>query len=171
MILQVTVNCQTFVDDVKPDTILLDYLRSKGFASVKRGCNTTNCGLCTVLLDGKPVLSCAVLALRCDRSQIFTLEGLQPQAKQIGGFLAQEGAEQCGFCNPGMIMNMIALSKELTTPTESEILHYLQGNLCRCSGYMGQLRAIQKYLNQTKSSKKSMPKCEAPVKNNEVSSQ
>lgn len=148
MIINITINCQKYIDDVKPDLLLLDYLRSKGCYSVKRGCDTTNCGLCTVLLDGKPVLSCGILVVRCDKSQVCTLEGLESQAKSIGTFLAGEGADQCGFCNPGLLMNTIAMARELKNPTEEEILIYLQGNLCRCSGYMGQARAIHKYLKQ-----------------------
>ncbi|MCF0133864.1 MAG: 2Fe-2S iron-sulfur cluster binding domain-containing protein [Blautia sp.] len=132
--------------NIKPDMVLLDFLRDKGCYSVKRGCETANCGLCTVLLDGKPVLSCSVLAVRADGHQITTLEGLQEKAKEIGSFLASDGAEQCGFCNPGLIMNVIAMERELTNPTEAEVREYLAGNLCRCTGFTGQSRSLQKYL-------------------------
>ena len=96
--------------DVAADTLLLDLVRSQGCASVKRGCETSNCGLCTVFLEDKP------------------------------------GAEQCGFCNPGFIMNALALFREKEYPTEEEIKEYLSGNLCRCSGYEGQLRGILNFL-------------------------
>jgi len=147
MIINITINNKKYADDVKPGLLLLDYLRSKGCYSVKRGCDTTNCGLCTVLLNGKPVLSCGILAVRCDQAEVYTLEGLQDEAKVIGSFLAAEGGDQCGFCNPGLIMNTIAMSRELKNPSEDEIIHYLQGNLCRCSGYMSHGRAIKKYFN------------------------
>ena len=132
--------------DVAPDTLLLDLVRSLGCKSVKRGCETSNCGLCTVFLDDKPVLSCSVLAVRADGRRVTTLEGLQEEAAEFGGFIADQGAEQCGFCNPGFIMNAIALFREKKYPTEEEIKEYLAGNLCRCSGYEGQLRGIQNFL-------------------------
>ena len=132
--------------DVAPDTLLLDLVRNLGCKSVKRGCETSNCGLCTVFLDDKPVLSCSVLAARADGRRVTTLEGLQEEAAEFGGFIADQGAEQCGFCNPGFIMNAIALFREKEYPTEEEIKEYLAGNLCRCSGYEGQLRGIQNFL-------------------------
>ena len=132
--------------DVAPDTLLLDLVRSLGCKSVKRGCETSNCGLCTVFLDDKPVLSCSVLAARADGRCVTTLEGLQEEAAEFGGFIADQGAEQCGFCNPGFIMNAIALFREKESPTEEEIKEYLAGNLCRCSGYEGQLRGVQNFL-------------------------
>ena len=114
--------------------------------SVKRGCETSNCGLCTVFLEGKPVLSCSVLAARANGCKVDTLEGLQEEAEEFGSFIAGQGAEQCGFCNPGMIMNAIALFRENPDPSEEEIKEYLAGNLCRCSGYEGQLRGILNFL-------------------------
>lgn len=133
--------------EVRLDTVLLDLVRELGCYSVKRGCETANCGLCTVWLDGKPVLSCSTLALRADGRHVTTLEGLQKEAEEFGMFLAAEGGEQCGFCSPGFIMNVLAMERELKDPTEDEIKEYLAGNLCRCSGYMSQLRAVKKYLD------------------------
>ena len=133
--------------EVRPDTVLLDLVRELGCYSVKRGCETANCGLCTVWLDGKPVLSCSTLALSADGRHVTTLEGLQKEAEEFGMFLAAEGGEQCGFCSPGFIMNVLAMERELKDPTEDEIKEYLAGNLCRCSGYMSQLRAVKKYLD------------------------
>ena len=133
--------------EVRPDTVLLDLVRELGCYSVKRGCETANCGLCTVWLDGKPVLSCSTLALRADGRHVTTLEGLQKEAEEFGMSLAAEGGEQCGFCSPGFIMNVLAMERELKDPTEEEIKEYLAGNLCRCSGYMSQLRAVKKYLD------------------------
>ena len=131
---------------VEPDMLLIDFLREQGCASVKCGCETTNCGLCTVLLDEVPVLSCAVLAARADGHSILTLEGLQEEASEFVGFIADQGADQCGFCNPGFVMNTIALLRENPDPTDDEIKAYLAGNLCRCSGYDGQLRGIRAFL-------------------------
>lgn len=132
--------------EVQPDTLLLDLLRQMGCFSVKRGCETANCGLCTVLLDGRPVLSCSMLALRIHGKKVVTLEGMEKEAQEFGAFLAGEGAEQCGFCNPGFIMNVFAMLKELQDPDEEQIREYLAGNLCRCSGFVGQTRSILKYL-------------------------
>lgn len=126
--------------------LLIDFLRSQGCLSVKRGCDTSNCGLCTVLADDKPILSCSVLAARMDGHQIITLEGMQEEAQRLAEFIADQGAEQCGFCNPGMMMNAIALLKENPYPSDEDILDYLAGNLCRCSGYEGQLRGMKAYI-------------------------
>lgn len=139
-------NGRQYAEEVSPAQPLTEYLRGKGCLSVKRGCETSNCGLCTVLVDGKPVLSCSTLTARIDGKTVETLEGLQEEAAEIGNYLAGEGAEQCGFCSPGLIMNIIGMLRELKHPTEDEIRNYLAGNLCRCTGYVGQLRAIQKYL-------------------------
>ena len=97
--------------EIQADTLLLDLLREKECYSVKRGCETANCGLCTVLLEEKPVLSCSMLAVRVEEKHVVTLEGLQKKAEELGGFLAGEGAEQCGFCNPGFMMNIFAMEK------------------------------------------------------------
>lgn len=128
------------------DDSLYTVLRGLGMYSVKCGCETTNCGLCTVHMDGKAVLSCSVPAARCAGHEITTLEGLQEEAKKLGEFLAGEGAEQCGFCAPGMMMNVFALAKENPNASDDEIDAYLAGNLCRCSGYVSQRRAVKKYL-------------------------
>lgn len=137
-------------EEVEPDTLLLDFLRDKGCLSVKRGCETANCGLCTVLMDDKPVLSCSVLAVRAEGKKIVTLEGMQREAKEFGSFMANEGSEQCGFCNPGFIMNVFAMLKEIKEPTEEQIKEYLAGNLCRCSGFVSQTRSILKFLKYKK---------------------
>ena len=146
-----TLNNKAVSADIAPDTLLLDLVRRLGCKSVKRGCETANCGLCTVFLDEKPVLSCSVLAARVDGRSVTTLEGLQEEAAEFGAFIADQGAEQCGFCNPGFIMNALALFREKPDPNEEEIKEYLAGNLCRCSGYEGQLRGIQNFLAWKKS--------------------
>ena len=147
MEINLILNGKKYNEIISSDTLLLDFVRSKGCYSVKRGCETANCGLCTVHLNGKPVLSCSVLAARANGGVVTTLEGLQAEAEEFGTFMANEGSEQCGFCSPGFIMNVLAMKKELKNPTEEEINQYLVGNLCRCTGYMGQLRAIKKYLS------------------------
>ena len=129
---------------------MLDFLRAHGCKSVKRGCETSNCGLCTVFLDGRPILSCSFLAARADGHEVTTLEGLQEEAREFAAFIADQGAEQCGFCNPGFVMNALALFRENPDPDEEEIKEYLAGNLCRCSGYEGQLRGICSFLKWKK---------------------
>ena len=150
MEIKLKLNGRTIVASVEADTVLLDFLRDHGCLSVKRGCDTSNCGLCTVLMDGKPILSCSTLAVRADGHEIHTLEGLQAEASDFVGFIADQGADQCGFCNPGFVMNTIALLRENPDPTDDEIRAFLAGNLCRCSGYDGQLRGIRNYLNSRK---------------------
>lgn len=151
MEITLTLNGKKLTRSVEADTILLDFLRKEGCYSVKRGCDTTNCGLCTIFMDDMPVLSCGVLVARAAGHKITTLEGLQKEAAEFGAFIADQGAEQCGFCNPGMIMNALALLRDKAEPTEEEIKEFLAGNLCRCSGYEGQLRGIQNFIAWRKS--------------------
>ena len=150
MEIQLTLNGRKITDHVDADLTLLRFLRDHNCFSVKCGCETTNCGLCTVLMDGKPILSCAMLAARAAGHSIQTLEGLQEEAKEFIGFIADQGADQCGFCNPGFVMNTIALLRENPDPTDDEIRAFLSGNLCRCSGYDGQLRGIRSFLDSRK---------------------
>ena len=150
MEITLTLNGKKITASVDADTLLLYFLRDHGCPSVKCGCESTVCGLCTVLMNGKPILSCATLAARADGQEIVTLEGLQEEASDFIGFIADQGAEQCGFCNPGYVMNTIALLRENPNPTDEEIRAYLAGNLCRCSGYEGQLRGIRAYLDSKK---------------------
>lgn len=133
-------------DTIQPGMMLYDFLRSKGCYSVKCGCETTNCGLCTVWLEGMPVLSCAVLTARIDGKHITTLEGLQDEAAEFAQYMAREGADQCGFCNPGFVMNVLAMARDVEAPTEAGIKEYLAGNLCRCTGYVSHMRAIKAFL-------------------------
>ncbi len=150
MVVTITLNGKKVEALVKPDMLLIDFVREHGCYSVKRGCETSNCGLCTVFVNDKPVLSCSMLVARVDGCKVDTLEGLQKEAEEFGGFIADQGAEQCGFCNPGMIMNAIALFRENPDPSDEEIKEYLAGNLCRCSGYEGQMRGIKAFLEYKK---------------------
>lgn len=148
MLVSIKLNGKIINDNIDADMLLIDFVRKHDCLSVKRGCETSNCGLCTVFLDNKPVLSCSVLAARANEKEVTTLEGLQEEAREFGQFIAEQGAEQCGFCNPGFIMNTIALLRENPNPTDEEIKEYLAGNLCRCSGYEGQLRGIKNFIKR-----------------------
>ena len=153
MELNFTLNGKKISTNIDADSLLIDVVRELGCYSVKRGCETSNCGLCTVFMNDKPVLSCSVLAARAEGQNITTLEGLQEEAEEFGLFIADQGAEQCGFCNPGFIMNAIAMFRVNEDPTDEEIMAYLTGNLCRCSGYEGQLRGIKDFIEYRKSRK------------------
>lgn len=146
MKIDVIINNRKMELEVSPDEFLADTLRRYGYLSVKKGCDTGSCGLCTVWVDDKPVLSCALLSVRVMGKNITTIEGVQQEASRFAQFLVNEGADQCGFCSPGFIMTVLAMKRELNNPTEEDIIHYLTGNLCRCTGYVGQLRALKKYL-------------------------
>lgn len=149
MTLTLNLNGRKVSAEIPEDMALLDFLRSQKCYSVKRGCETSNCGLCTVWLDGVPVLSCNVPAARANGRNVTTLEGVQAQAEEFGGYLADEGGEQCGFCNPGFIMNVLAMERELgRDATDVDINAYLTGNLCRCTGYESHLRAIRRWLRR-----------------------
>lgn len=150
MKINLTLNRRAVSKDISCDLSLLEFLREQGCCSVKCGCETSNCGLCTVLLDGVPVLSCSVPAVRVNGRSVVTLEGLQEEAAGLAAFLAEQGADQCGFCNPGMVMNTIALLRENPDPSDDDIRLWLAGNLCRCSGYESQLRGIRAYLDSRK---------------------
>ena len=127
MDVKITLNGKVVTDSVDADMVLLDFCRKHRCYSVKRGCESGNCGLCTVLLDGKPVLSCSTPVGRANGRKVDTLEGLQEEAKAFTNFFAAQGADQCGFCNPGYIVNIVALLRENPDPTDEEILEYLSG--------------------------------------------
>ncbi|MBE7719081.1 (2Fe-2S)-binding protein [Lacrimispora indolis] len=148
MEIEFTLNGKLTYEEITDDTTLFQLLRRKGCYSVKCGCETENCGLCTVMVNGKSRLSCSFLAARANGCEVVTLEGAEQEAKEFGTYLAAEGAEQCGFCSPGLIMNVLAMEKEEKALDDEGIKEYLAGNLCRCSGYMGQLRAVKNYLSR-----------------------
>jgi len=146
MMISTTINGNKKSLEIQPGDMLVDVLRSAGYTEVKKGCDTGTCGVCTVLLDGTPILSCSFLAARADGHAITTIQGVEKEAAEFAAFLVAEGADQCGFCAPGFALTVLAMRKELRNPSEDDIRHYLAGNLCRCSGYEGQSRAIKKYL-------------------------
>ena len=146
MEIKVTINNKDKILNIEYDEFLSEVLRKYAYLSVKKGCDTGSCGLCTVWIDDKPILSCSTLAIKANGKNITTIEGVQTEAKEFAEFLVNEGAEQCGFCSPGFIMTVLAMKRELKNPNKDDIVHYLTGNLCRCTGYVGQLRAIMKYM-------------------------
>ena len=146
VVIEYVLNGAKCKDDIPEGSTLLEHLRAKGCFSVKCGCETSNCGLCTVWLDRRPVLSCSVPAMRIEGREVITLEGLQEEAAGFGKFMARQGADQCGFCNPGFMMNVLAMVDELDDPDEQQINEYLAGNLCRCTGYVSHMRAIKAFI-------------------------
>ncbi|WP_204205481.1 molybdopterin cofactor-binding domain-containing protein [Olsenella sp. An290] len=146
MLVTLTLNGRRLAEDVRPDMTLFDFCRAHGAKSVKCACETSNCGLCSVLLDGEPVLSCSVLMARVDGREVTTLEGMGAERELLARCLAEEGAEQCGFCAPGMEVAVLALDRAHPDADDETIRRYLSGNLCRCSGYAGQMRAIRRFL-------------------------
>lgn len=146
MKIKLKVNSENKVFDVKADEYLLDTLRNNNYISVRRGCDTTSCGICTVLLEGSPVASCSYLSCKADGKEVTTVEGIAEEAAKIADCFGREGADQCGYCNPSIALTIYAMKNELKNPTDDDIRSYLVGNLCRCSGYEGQHRAIKAYL-------------------------
>lgn len=132
---------------VKTWALLLDVLREElGMKGTKRGCDQGQCGACTVLLDGRPVLSCLLLAVQADGKKITTIEGVAGDGRlhPLQEAFVSEGAAQCGFCTPGMILSAKALLAQNRDPAEDEIRRAVSGNLCRCTGYAKIIRAVQK---------------------------
>ena len=143
--IQITVNEETYDLLVHPNRTLLDFLRyDLSLTGTKQGCNEGDCGACTVIADGKVVASCLVLAVEMNNAVITTIEGLtQSDALHpIQQAFVDSGAVQCGFCTPGMILTTKALLDEIPNPCEEDIKHYLEGNLCRCTGYVKILDAV-----------------------------
>lgn len=146
MQIKLTVNGVPREWTVRPDEILLETLRNQGFFSLRGGCYTGQCGICTIHMDGLPVLACLTQSAKADGRNIMTLEGTGQRGKDVAAALMAEGVDQCGYCAPGTIMSILYLESVAEAPTDEEILHYMNGNLCRCSGYAGQLRGIRRYL-------------------------
>lgn len=138
MIIDMYINGAKKSFDAKPDEFLIEVLRRNGYISVKKACDTGTCGVCSIIIDEKPMLSCSYLAIRAENKHITTIEGISDEAKKLGEFLVDEGVDQCGYCSLGLILTVVAMKKELKNPSKEEITEYLTGNLCRCTGYVGQ---------------------------------
>ena len=143
----IDINGNTYDKSVDPRTLLVHFIREEcGLTGTHIGCDTSNCGACTVLLDGSAVKSCTVLAVQANNHKITTVEGL---ANDDGSFtpvqegFRQEHGLQCGYCTPGMLMAATALLDEIPNPSEQEIRENLEGNLCRCTGYEMIVRSVQ----------------------------
>lgn len=136
--------------NVKPGEYLLDSLRNNGVKSVKKGCDGSSCGVCTVLLDNHPILSCSYLTARVEGHNVTTVEGIQDEASKLSEYFSKEGADQCGFCNAAFALLVHGLKYEYKNPTDEQIKDYLVGNLCRCTGYQSQFKAIKAYLGGKK---------------------
>ena len=144
--LTITVNGRPHALEIEPNRTLLEFLRDDlGLTGTKEACDTGGCGACTVLLDGRPVYSCLLLALDCQGRQVLTIEGLADgdQLHPLQQAFVDHGAIQCGFCTPGMVLTAHALLEEHLAPTEAEIREAIAGNVCRCTGYAKIVEAIQ----------------------------
>ncbi|MCX2728433.1 (2Fe-2S)-binding protein [Thermomicrobium sp. 4228-Ro] len=144
--IQVTVNGRTYTAEVEPRLLLVHFIRDVlDLTGTHIGCDTTSCGACTVIWNGRPVKSCTVFAVQADGTEILTVEGLEQDGQLHPvqeGFWEEHGL-QCGFCTPGMMMTAVAFLQENPDPTEEEIRKAISGNLCRCTGYVNIVKAIQ----------------------------
>ena len=144
--IQLTVDGQKVADDVEPRMLLVQYLRERlGKTGTVVGCDTSNCGACTVHLNGQSVKSCNVLAVQADGAEVTTIEGLAEggQLHAVQEAFRECHGLQCGFCTPGMIMQAVDLLNDNPHPSEEAIRHGLEGNLCRCTGYHNIVKAVQ----------------------------
>lgn len=144
--IELVVNGRSYKLFVEPNETLLNVLRGRfHFTGAKYGCGIGECGACTVLLDGKPVLSCQLLAATCDGKRVGTIEGLAngKEDHPMQEAFVDEGAVQCGFCTPGMVISSVALVEEIPEPSTGEIKEALRGNFCRCTGYENIIRAVK----------------------------
>jgi len=144
--IKLTVNGDVYELLVEPNEILVDVIRDKlDLTGTKKGCGTGDCGGCTVIIDGKSMNSCLMLAMEADGKEILTIEGLAKNGElhPIQKAFINEGAIQCGYCTPGMVLSAKALLDENPYPTEEEVKFGIAGNLCRCTGYVKIIKAIQ----------------------------
>jgi carbon-monoxide dehydrogenase small subunit len=145
--INVRVDGVAYTDEVEPRTLLVHYLREQlGKVGTVVGCDTSNCGACTVELDGRSVKSCTVLAVQADGSEVTTIEGLagpDGSLDPVQQAFHEQHALQCGYCTPGMIMAVRDLLREKPNPSEEDIREGIEGNLCRCTGYQNIVRAAQ----------------------------
>jgi aerobic carbon-monoxide dehydrogenase small subunit len=153
MRISVKIDGVRYDDDVEPRLLLVHYLREQaGRTGTPVGCDTSNCGACTVLLNGRSVKSCSVLAVQADGAEVTTIQGIANGSGELHPLqqaFHEEHALQCGYCTPGMIMAAVDLLSENPHPTEEEVRDGLEGNLCRCTGYQNIVRAVLRAANQT----------------------
>ncbi|MHA2246387.1 MAG: (2Fe-2S)-binding protein [Candidatus Hodarchaeales archaeon] len=142
--IQVTINGQSETLTIEPSELLIDVLRREGYKSVKRGCDEGTCGACTVILNGRTVKSCILLAAQAHKGLIITVEGIgsRDHPHPLQQTFIEEGTVQCGFCIPGILLSAKMLLDSNHSPTKAEIKQAMDGNLCRCTGYSGQIKAI-----------------------------
>jgi aerobic carbon-monoxide dehydrogenase small subunit len=141
-----TVNGKAVTREVEPRTLLVEFLREQlGLTGTHVGCDTSQCGCCVVHVDGDSIKACTILALQCEGAQVTTIEGLATdgQLHPMQEAFREHHGLQCGFCTPGMIMSAVDLLKHNPSPSEQEIRHWLEGNICRCTGYHNIVKAIQ----------------------------
>ena len=158
--ISVTVDGVRYADDVEPRTLLVHYLRERlGKTGTVVGCDTSNCGACTVHLDGRSVKSCSVLAVQVDGCEVTTIEGLASggELHPMQRAFHENHALQCGFCTPGIIMQAIDLLGDNPDPSEAEVREGIEGNLCRCTGYQNIVAAIQSVARQSSASAQAAP--------------
>ena len=158
--ISVTVDGVRYADDVEPRTLLVHYLRERlGKTGTVVGCDTSNCGACTVHLDGRSVKSCSVLAVQADGCTVTTIEGLASDGElhPMQRAFHENHALQCGFCTPGMIMQAIDLLGDNPDPSEAEVREGIEGNLCRCTGYQNIVKAIQSVARQSSAAAQTAP--------------
>jgi len=150
--IQVSVNGVTYEHEVEPRLLLVHYLREGlNLTGTMVGCNTSNCGACTVLLDGESVKSCTLFAVQADGHEITTVQGLQTDGEwhPMQTAFHEQHALQCGYCTPGMILASVSYLKENPNPSEEDIREALEGNYCRCTGYENIVKAVQQAAGQT----------------------
>ncbi len=155
MKLNVTINGEAREFDIHPKDMLLDVLRDEGYSGVKRGCSTGDCGACACMVGGKAVNTCILFAAQCEGAAITTVEGIgNPKAPSpVQKEMCDAGGIQCGFCVPGIVVSATALLKENPEPTVDEICEALDGNLCRCTGYVKQIEAISRAVRDVRKSR------------------
>lgn len=150
MKVRININGKWIEEEATPSEKLLDFLRRLGYKSVKAGCREGDCGSCTVLFNGNPIRSCLMFVPQADGAKIETLEGITPEEglHPIQRAFLEEGAVQCGFCTPGMVLTTKALLDRSPDPSEDEIREALKGNLCRCTGYVQQINAVKRVVKE-----------------------
>ncbi len=145
MEINVTLNGTQRTDDVEPRQLLVDYIRGTGNTGTHIGCDTTSCGACTVLVDGTPMKTCTMFAVQATGKSLTTVEGLKQNGAlhPIQAAFKEKHGLQCGFCTPGMMLTSAALLEENPDPSEDDVRWAISGNLCRCTGYVNIVKAVQ----------------------------